>query len=549
MKLYPPEGHQHFNSTEESIANSTKEILNKIAEINKNQGLLQPKPSIEAVKLHLKDSEKEVRRYDDFKFSQNPFNNPIIDYINKNKQNTSLNRTESAAEKAEEDEIPDHFIKRKVTHQQTLIVPGLSQPVGSPLYIAYAQDIYPFSEGSYPSIGLPSIQNSASKMTNQNVPNPETVDVMETQTVDNIKTILLNSHAVPGQAFNPFASILPLTMTQYFNPYERRDGASNIPPATNIQWLRRPSTKQQIQWPWTQYFPIIIKDPFVQMFNAFTSMVEYGPTANCTKETKDKGRDVPLESMPVAQSRSAKALQDVKKGIPQLNFNIKNPSQNPEITIFGVENASAPKDNANLTVLDIEDLKITNDPVQFTFNFKTPAYSFGDRQSRITKGETKRVAIKRGEIRQSPPLRDQQPGEDELESEMEAGEFIMDSEIKKDDGTQHNQNKKFFSKDNTGSGIFIHKIKVRKGGVAIAGPGGIATAGSGGTAIVGPNGYAYTHPDSLAIAGTGSKVIAIDPSVSLSDVVNNQNKTRRDGSTPRMGRVVAVGPVIYYNRG
>ncbi|XP_054264027.1 uncharacterized protein LOC128987286 isoform X2 [Macrosteles quadrilineatus] len=36
------------------------------------------------------------------------------------------------------------------------------------------------------------------------------------------------------------------------------------------------------------------------------------------------------------------------------------------------------------------------------------------------------------------------------------------------------------------------KLKVRKGGVAIAGPGGIATAGSGGTAIVGPGGTAYT---------------------------------------------------------
>lgn len=501
--------------TEETIANKTKEILNKIAEVNKNQGLLQPKPSTESNKLFISaGSVKEQRRYDDFKFSQNPFNNPIVDYVNKN---TKQNETQKTAQE-EEEAIPDNFIKRKVTHHQTLIVPT---SFFNPLYAAYAQNIYPFSDYS----NLPD-QN---KNTNFN---SENLDEMESQTVDNIKNILLNSNAIPGQAFNPLASILPLTMAQYFNPYERRG-------IYNPQQFRIPSPKQQIQWPWSQYFPIIIKDPFVQMFNAFTSMVEYGPTANCTKQNKDKPE--PL--------RSGRSSRDVSKKLPQLNFNIKNPSTKPEITIFGVENASAPVDTTKETVLDIEDLKITDDPVQFTLNFKTMPYQFGDRQAKITKTETKRVSIKKGEIRQSPPLRDQQPGEDELDTEAETGEIVLDSAIKKDDATQHNQNKKFFSKDNTGSGIFIHKIKVRKGGVAIAGPGGIATAGSGGTAIVGPNGYAYTHPDSLAIAGTGSKVIAIDPSVSLSDVVNNRNKTRKDGSTPRMGRVVAVGPVIYYNRG
>lgn len=43
-------------------------------------------------------------------------------------------------------------------------------------------------------------------------------------------------------------------------------------------------------------------------------------------------------------------------------------------------------------------------------------------------------------------------------------------------------------------GIIIQRLRVRAGGIAIAGPGGVATAGSGGTAIVGPNGIAFTHP-------------------------------------------------------
>lgn len=43
-------------------------------------------------------------------------------------------------------------------------------------------------------------------------------------------------------------------------------------------------------------------------------------------------------------------------------------------------------------------------------------------------------------------------------------------------------------------GLIIQRLRVRHGGIAIAGPGGVATAGSGGTAIVGPNGIALTHP-------------------------------------------------------
>lgn len=93
-------------------------------------------------------------------------------------------------------------------------------------------------------------------------------------------------------------------------------------------------------------------------------------------------------------------------------------------------------------------------------------------------------------------------------------------------------------------GIIIQKLKVRKGGIAIAGPGGVATAGSGGTAIVGPGGYALTHPRSLTIAGPGAKVIAIPPEVDLQDALTRIDlKTK---SLPREGRIVATGPTIYY---
>ncbi|ALC43641.1 CG11905, partial [Drosophila busckii] len=93
-------------------------------------------------------------------------------------------------------------------------------------------------------------------------------------------------------------------------------------------------------------------------------------------------------------------------------------------------------------------------------------------------------------------------------------------------------------------GIIIQRLKVRKGGIAIAGPGGVATAGSGGTAIVGPGGYALTHPRSLTIAGPGAKVISIPADVDLKDAL--QRTDVQSKSFPREGKVVATGPTVYY---
>ncbi|XP_052844561.1 uncharacterized protein LOC128257546 isoform X1 [Drosophila gunungcola] len=93
-------------------------------------------------------------------------------------------------------------------------------------------------------------------------------------------------------------------------------------------------------------------------------------------------------------------------------------------------------------------------------------------------------------------------------------------------------------------GIIIQRLKVRRGGIAIAGPGGVATAGSGGTAIVGPGGYALTHPRSLTIAGPGAKVISIPANVDLKDALARTDLETR--SFPREGKIVATGPTVYY---
>uniref|UniRef100_A0A182NIZ0 DUF4774 domain-containing protein n=1 Tax=Anopheles dirus TaxID=7168 RepID=A0A182NIZ0_9DIPT len=76
-----------------------------------------------------------------------------------------------------------------------------------------------------------------------------------------------------------------------------------------------------------------------------------------------------------------------------------------------------------------------------------------------------------------------------------------------------------------GTGLIIQRLRVRQGGIAIAGPGGVATAGSGGTAIVGPNGTAITHPRSLTIAGPGAKVYAVPETVDLAKTINATKRT------------------------
>ncbi|XP_058836333.1 uncharacterized protein LOC131692934 [Topomyia yanbarensis] len=97
------------------------------------------------------------------------------------------------------------------------------------------------------------------------------------------------------------------------------------------------------------------------------------------------------------------------------------------------------------------------------------------------------------------------------------------------------------SDPSNGGGLVIQRLRVRQGGIAIAGPGGVATAGSGGTAIVGPNGTAITHPRSLTIAGPGAKIYAVPESVDLEKTIN---ATKR--SLPLDAVLVASGPVVYY---
>lgn len=91
----------------------------------------------------------------------------------------------------------------------------------------------------------------------------------------------------------------------------------------------------------------------------------------------------------------------------------------------------------------------------------------------------------------------------------------------------------------------IARLKVRRGGVAIAGPGGIATAGSGGTAIVGPGGTAYTTREGTAVVGPGGKVVHVPQFPVYAKSVDGSEP--REFVPPAGSRTVAEGPIVYYD--
>lgn len=542
----------------------TREILKKIAEVNKKQGLVQKKlkPNYFHFPFSYSRSQEEEARSNNFKFARDPFTNPILDYLEKeepsnNNKNVATFRkpnfdseqhpesfgvgvTDTDPEIAPEDNVPGQYIKRKITHYQTIMMPNpymaplpASEPGLSGIYQNPQYPSAPLANNGYPMY-MPNI------MPTQN--NNKTS--LESQTVDHIRNIVSRGQVNPMYSYQAPPNFQTMNPQQQFYP-----GLPIMAP--NPYLLNNPNkqARQNWNWPGAGLFPIYIRDPFLQMYYAVTNMVEYGQTAGnggpCKLTPRPQGSRVKVNS---------KATQDVNDNDHQVTVEI-NKKEGIDVEIK--ENSFAD----NIRYLDVEDIDVGDDDlVKFTINMpkstisEAREFKQGDSKSEKMgwgefiklRNDTFLSHIASGKLESSFESKQEPPvlHVEELEDEP------AESEKAEDINVSNQGSKKVFSKDNTGNGIFIQKLKVRKGGVAIAGPGGIATAGSGGTAIVGPNGVAYTHPDGLAIAGSGTKVIAVDPSVDLNEVIKDSvlNGTRHVPNT-RVGKVVAIGPVVYYNRG
>lgn len=620
---------QFPHPTQRKIEDRTKEILEKIAEVNKRQGLVsrKEKPNYFHFPFSYSRSQEEENLQRDHKekeMPRSPFSNPILEYLIASKdqnedaelkiqppenydENYDYEKTISNNDVTgitEDDIIPGQYIKRKVVHQQTFAVPMPNMYPSQPNFMI-PQNIPPnlMPQQNMPSniiptaINLPPTPNptnNENKESSNTVGDKKTFSSLEKQTIDNVKNIVSSTQMMQSQGYpllyNPYLQYPQVNSDQYqYSGFitTNRDVTDQSSNGDYSYRVYGPYTlpnsekgRQNWNWPGANYFPIYIRDPFLQFYNAITSMVEYGPTAGqggpCKRPSKIKSNDE-------AATRKGKKSEQLRER-EQIVIEMGDKASG-QITIYTADN----EDNNTSNYLDIENIDIggnKDNGLKFTVNLASSereAKGSEDRMALITRelsksrdnNNTTRSSSKlekfsespkdvrqppfiKTQIKplnstppkqsiQSPPIRDPTTQAEEVDDEFDDDEKSEEISISNDG------NKKLFSRDNTGSGIFIHKLKVRKGGVAIAGPGGIATAGSGGTAIVGPNGVAYTQPDSLAIAGSGTKVVAVDPTINLGDLINHTslgNKTNSSAFPPsRVGKVVAVGPVIYYNKG
>lgn len=259
------------------------------------------------------------------------------------------------------------------------------------------------------------------------------------------------------------------------------------------QYQTREGPFGQFPWPFAQMFPILIRDPLLSIFNGggFQNFVEVGQSADvCTRKQKSEDNVNDINENESMKNPANRLLKSSKKGKSRGKRAVKKRT-------VSLEN-------------HVQD---TNKAIKFFSTKPTTAKPTKPESLKITKTA------------------------DENEGDLRFPFFFGQKE-----------------KSPTGPGLFINRLKVRQGGVAIAGPGGVATAGRGGTAIVGPGGLAYTQPGGIAVAGPAARVIAISPEADLTSIANRlQQQSAINGSVSQLlraipeGKLVATGPVIYFH--
>lgn len=272
------------------------------------------------------------------------------------------------------------------------------------------------------------------------------------------------------------------------------------------------------QWNYAQLFPILIRDPFLSIINGggWNNFIEYGQAADICRKQKSV-----IENH--VDQVTEKNIQDNLQQELYTNY-INQDSVKESITR---QSRSQKKRTVSQETLQQETDDAKNNKKTITKKpaaTKRPTFSFQQLQQLLDPGS---------------------------KDDVRFGWF---------NGATNNNN---VNNENTDQrkpvgvptpGFFINRLRVRKGGVAIAGPGGVATAGRGGTAIVGPGGTALTQPGGMAVAGPAARVIALSPDADLSAIIKDlhQQQAVSNGSVPFIhdipdGRVVATGPVVYYH--
>ncbi|XP_021182025.3 uncharacterized protein LOC110370514 [Helicoverpa armigera] len=270
--------------------------------------------------------------------------------------------------------------------------------------------------------------------------------------------------------------------SNYMNPMEY---------STKIQTRQEGPTSPfpsfpSFQWPFAQFFPILIRDPLLSIMNGggWSNFVEVGQSADVCRKQKSNDPNIITEN---------KIEDDEVK--------VEEPSVLPAVETRTRQKRAVRKRTVaqGSKLQEIDELKLNK---FFTIKPTTTT----PKPAKVVTPDTKTVGHDEGDLRF--PFLD----------------------------LFGNKNKK-----PAGPSFYINRLKVRRGGVAIAGPGGVATAGRGGTAIVGPGGLAYTQPGGLAVAGPAAHVVALSSEADLTSVAHrlqeqskNGRGSREDGEWSRM---------------
>jgi hypothetical protein len=261
----------------------------------------------------------------------NPFENPILTYLTKRQSlDVDSNNLDKISTKNNAD-TPQN-IRREIFQQQTIIRPNpylhrflQQQHHALQTNPAYYQGQYPTAQQQDVSshsntqfLSYPAQAQSPSNMPhtfhifhgqgNQNVVDSDRTEVphfsSNTENSGNLVTFFtLNpaiasvTHTVPATGVTGISSAPPQLSTyptQANLPYmpsftqtlfHGAPSPANLPNTRLIYNGPQPSSR--LQWPLADYFPIVIKDPFLSMYNMVTSMIEYGPEADVCKKTKN----------------------------------------------------------------------------------------------------------------------------------------------------------------------------------------------------------------------------------------------------------------------
>lgn len=322
----------------------------------------------------------------------------------------------------------------------------------------------------------------------------------------------LTSNALGNQAIGymplPYITSLPVMVMPSVNADYGGAPAANGLRSPNADYLRQgPSLPFQVPWPLAPFFPILVKDPFLHLLQGgnWQNIFEYGQSADVCNRRKKSSETSNVESD------------------------------------FSVDEVDGSDDTFSLDALNLIGSRQGRKIKKRTIS----------KSSRIQKLDVDKDVTK---LLSHKPLGIKKPLKNEdspIQNTKIYGDETGDLKFPFGGNFDWFGNRKPVAPS---PGFFINRLKVRRGGVAIAGPGGVATAGRGGAAIVGPGGLAYTQPGGLAVAGPAARIVALTSDADLNSVVARlQQQAAIDGSVPRLleaipeGKVVATGPVIYYH--